>query len=54
MDSKLDPNTYEKKLQLLKTARSNQLESETRMVKMLTDVRQDLWKVDDLLRPWIE
>ena len=54
MDSKLDPNTYETKLQLLKSARRNQLESEIRAVNMLTEVQKDLWKVDDLLRPWIE
>ena len=53
MDSDVIPNTYENKLHVLKTARRNQLESEIRTVAMLSEVQADMWKIQDLLQPWI-
>lgn len=53
MEADFDDNSYENKLHVLKAARRNQLEAEIRAVTMLSEVRGEFQKVEDLLRPWI-
>ena len=53
MDLDVVPNTYDNKLYVLRTVCRNQLELEIWTVAMLSEVQADMWKVKDLVRPWI-
>ncbi|KDR76771.1 hypothetical protein GALMADRAFT_139653 [Galerina marginata CBS 339.88] len=52
MESGLDDPTYENKLNILKSARRSQLQSQLLTLEVLTGVRDDLEAVEDILRPW--
>lgn len=53
LDLDFDDNSYENKLHVMKSARRSQLRAELLNLKILSQVREELGAVEDLLRPWM-